>query len=70
VPDGNIPTDASFAAQLGLPTVSFISGPIYMYDEADTIDKVDAAQVVPVNAAFVDIIDRMQRLPLNLLRGT
>lgn len=69
VPNKNIPTDASYAAQAGLPTVSYISGPIYLYDDIDTIDKVDAAQVVPVNAAFVDIIGQLMRLTKAQLQG-
>lgn len=68
-PEGNIPTDASFVSMYGIPTVSFISGPVYMYDDIDTIDKVDERQMVPVNAAFVDIIGRLQRLPADQLRG-
>ncbi len=68
-PEGNIPTDASFVSMYGIPTISFISGPIYMYDDIDTIDKVDERQLVPVNAAFVDIIGRLQRLPAEQLRG-
>lgn len=68
-PEGNIPTDASFVSMYGIPTISFISGPVYMYDDLDTIDKVDERQMVPVNAAFVDIIGRLQRLPVAQLRG-
>jgi hypothetical protein len=70
LPTTNIPTDASGASQLGIPTVSYISGPIYMYDEADTIDKVDASQLVPVTSSFVDVIDRLQRLTLGQLNGS
>lgn len=68
-PEGNIPTDASFVSMYGVPTVSFISGPLYMYDDIDTLDKVDERQLVPVNAAFVDIIGRLQRLPVSALTG-
>ncbi len=53
----------------GIPTVSFISGPVYMYDDIDTIDKVDERQMVPVNAAFVDIIGRLQATSADQLRG-
>jgi hypothetical protein len=58
-----IPTDASFALLTGLPVVSLIAGPLYMYDEADTIDKVDRPQLRPVALAYRDIVDLMERTP-------
>jgi hypothetical protein len=68
-PEGGIPTDASFVSMEKIPTVSYISGPIYLYDDIDTIDKVDERQLVPVNAAFVDIISRLSSLPKDKLEG-
>ena len=67
--DGNIPTDSSGVSQVGIPTASFISGPIYMYDEIDTIDKIDEPQLRPVAAAFVDIIDRFDVTSASALKG-
>ncbi len=67
--DGNMPTDASFASMVGIPTASFVSGPIYLYDDMDTIDKVDVAQLQPVAAAFVDIVDRFDVTPAAALKG-
>ncbi|GEE00975.1 hypothetical protein nbrc107696_14210 [Gordonia spumicola] len=58
-----IPTDASFLLVAGVPVVSFISGPLYMYDDADTIDKVDRSQLAPVARFFRDALDRLDREP-------
>ncbi len=56
-----IPTDVSGLMQAGVPTVSLISGPMYMYDEADTLDKVAKDQLQPVAGTFIDIIDGLDR---------
>lgn len=58
-----IPTDASFMCLNGLPTASYIAGPLYLYDHADTLDKVDREQLVPVTEAFIDIIDVIDETP-------
>lgn len=52
-----IPTDVSGMLMAGVPTVSLISGPVYMYDEADTLDKVAVDQLRPVANTFANIID-------------
>ncbi|MDL9979522.1 M28 family peptidase [Microbacterium sp. ASV49] len=54
---GGIPTDASFTFVSGVPTISLISGPLYLYDDADTIDRIDRAQLLPVARFFADIVD-------------
>lgn len=51
-----MPTDASFTFTAGVPTISLVSGPLYLYDEADTLDKVDVDQLVPVANAFADLM--------------
>ncbi|REJ03976.1 hypothetical protein DY023_16825 [Microbacterium bovistercoris] len=58
---GGIPTDASFTFVSGVPTVSLISGPLYLYDDADTIDRIDRAQLVPVARFFADVVDDAER---------
>lgn len=58
---GGIPTDASFTFVCGVPTVSLISGPLYLYDAADTVDRIDAEQLEPVARFFVDVIDEAER---------
>lgn len=60
---GGIPTDASFALITGIPVVSLIAGPLYMYDDADTLDKVDQPQLRPVASFFADVLDAIERTP-------
>ena len=55
-----IPTDASFTFVSGVPTVSLVSGPLYLYDDADTIDRIDVAQLEPVARFFADVIDEAE----------
>ncbi|MGA8257082.1 MAG: M28 family peptidase [Nocardioides sp.] len=62
-----IPTDASFAVLAGIPVASLIAGPLYMYDEADTMDKVDVGQLRPVARAFQQLIDLMDATPSDLI---
>lgn len=58
---GGIPTDASFTLVAGVPTISLISGPLYLYDDADTVERIDRAQLVPVARFFADLIDDAER---------
>ncbi|MGX5697331.1 M28 family peptidase [Agromyces soli] len=58
---GGIPTDASFTLVSGVPTVSLISGPLYLYDDADTIDRIDRRQLVPVARFFAEVVDDAER---------
>lgn len=62
-----IPTDASFALLAGIPVVSLIAGPAYMYDEADTIDKVDAERMRPMTTAYAQIINAIDGTPSDLI---
>lgn len=61
-----IPTDA-FSCAAGVPTASLISGPNYLYDEADTLDKVDQDQLVPVAQFFSELIEAMDATPSVLI---
>ncbi|WP_420108886.1 M28 family peptidase [Mycolicibacter arupensis] len=60
---GGIPTDASFILASGVPTISLVSGPLYLYDDADTIEQVDVEQLAAVGRAFVDLIDAADHRP-------
>ncbi|MCD2498091.1 MULTISPECIES: M28 family peptidase [Microbacterium] len=64
---GGIPTDASFTLVSGVPTVSLISGPLYLYDDVDTIDRIDVDQLAPVARFFTDVIDDAERRRGSLL---
>jgi hypothetical protein len=66
-PVAGMPTDASFVCLNGVPTASLISGPNYLYDIADTLDKVDRDQLVPVTEAFIDIIQAIDLTPSALI---
>lgn len=58
-----IPTDASFVMKAGIPTISLIAGPLYLYDEADTVRAIDRGQLRPILAANRDFIDWFDRTP-------
>lgn len=57
-----IPTDASFMLLSGVPVVSLISGPLYLYDDADTMEMVDVDQLLPVAHYFADVVERVDRV--------
>ena len=54
-----IQTDASFAYEVGIPVVSLISGPVYLYDKQDTPDKVYKPHLRSVAKAFAEIVTDM-----------
>lgn len=58
-----IPTDGNWALLGGLPTASFISGPNYLYDQADTLDKLQKNDLQKVALTFADLIDAMDTTP-------
>jgi hypothetical protein len=55
----NPPTDAAFFHPLA-PIVSFLTAPMYLFDEADTLEMVHEPSLVPVTRAAVRIIERMR----------
>lgn len=65
---GELPTDADLVYQAGVPTVSLISAPIYLYDKADTLDKVMKSDLAPVARAFIQIIDALAATPSDRIR--
>lgn len=65
----SLPTDASFAYAAGVPVVSLISGPIYLYDKQDTLDKVYKPHLRPWALAYKEMIARMSRMPVDDLPG-
>jgi hypothetical protein len=52
----NPPTDAARLHRLGVPIVQLLTAPWYLFDGADTIDKVDREHLVPLSHAVIDII--------------
>lgn len=61
--NGSLPTDASWIYVAGVPVVSLISGPLYLYDAADTLDKVAREELRPTAQAFVDIVEAIDATP-------
>ncbi|MFH8805115.1 hypothetical protein ACH4F6_37180 [Streptomyces sp. NPDC017936] len=64
---GELPTDADLIYDAGVPTISLISGPLYLYDKADTIDLVHKPDLGPVARAFIDIVNRVAQTPSELI---
>lgn len=56
------PTDASAYFGEGVPTISYISGPIYLLDENDTLDKVAVDMLQPVTSVLADIITKLDEM--------
>ena len=63
-----VPTDAGEYYAAGVPVVSLISGPSWLFDEADTLDRVAKGELVPTTQRYVDFINRLNATPDWLLR--
>jgi len=63
-----VPTDAMYFFWEGIPIISFISGPPYIYDVADTPNKVPVDQLRPITAAFAMMIESIDATPSELIR--
>ncbi|WP_327085508.1 M28 family peptidase [Nonomuraea sp. NBC_01738] len=51
------PTDGAFFHPEGVPLVHFLSAPMYLFDSADTLDKVHAASLEPLTRAAISIVE-------------
>lgn len=65
-PTVGVPTDA-FPCVAGVPVASLIAGPNYLYDAADTLDKVAKDQLVPVANFFAELVEAMDETPKQLI---
>ncbi|MBM4446054.1 MAG: M28 family peptidase [Chloroflexi bacterium] len=63
-----VPTDAGPLSREGLPVVSYISGPVYLFDAADTLERVPRDQLVPLANLYIDFIENLNRYPDFMLR--
>ena len=63
-----VPTDAGPLSREGFPVVSYISGPVYLFDAADTLERVPRDQLVPLANLYIDFIENMNRYPDFMLR--
>ncbi len=55
----NPPTDAAFFHPLS-PIVSFLTAPMYLFDEQDTLDKIHQPSLVPLTLATIDIVEALR----------
>lgn len=68
--DDGIPTDVGVIQNIvGMPVVSLISVPVYLYDISDTVDKVALEELKPTAVLLSDIIDRLHLMPRDELSG-
>jgi len=63
-----VPTDAGPLSREGFPVVSYISGPVYLFDAADTLERVPRDQLAPLAKLYIDFIDNLNRYPDFMLR--
>jgi hypothetical protein len=52
----NPPTDAGGLHRIGVPIVQLLGAPWYLFDEADTLDKVDRRHLPAISEAVVAIV--------------
>jgi hypothetical protein len=53
-------TDGGFFHVEGVPLVNFLTAPMYLFDSADTIDKVHVGSLEPVGRATVRIVESLR----------
>ena len=63
-----VPTDAQFFGRSGIPVVSLISGPAWLFDDDDTLERVDVARLAPLTAMYINFASRIGATPQCLLR--
>ncbi len=64
-----VPTDAMSFYRAGCSVYSCISGPEYLFDPCDTVDKVAVDQLNPVAAAFIGTIKKVDKASPSEIRG-
>ena len=63
-----VPTDGGQYQRAGVPVVSLISGPTWLFDDDDTLDRVAKQELVPLTRMYVDFIHRLNAVPDLLLQ--
>jgi hypothetical protein len=63
-----VPTDAQHYGRAGVPVVSLISGPAWLFDDDDTLERVDKERLAPLTAMYIDFASRLDATPECLLR--
>ncbi|TFG16236.1 MAG: M28 family peptidase [Promethearchaeota archaeon] len=54
------PTDAAPFHLAGVPIISLLSAPPYLFDPADTLDKVHIESIEPITRAIIHIIEQLK----------
>lgn len=63
-----VPTDAFPFHQVGVPVISLISGPAWLFDQADTLNRVAKEQLAPIARMYIDFTSRLGATAGILLR--
>jgi hypothetical protein len=63
VTGGTLPADSDDFWNAGLPLIAFVGAPLYLYDEADTLDKVARQDLNRVARAFATVVQQVSALP-------
>jgi len=64
----NPPTDAAFFHPL-TPIVSFLTAPMYLFDEGDTLAMIHQASLVPLTRATIRIVEALRDQTVSSLRS-
>jgi hypothetical protein len=56
------PTDASGMDCAGVPVITMITAPVYLYDIADTADMVASDQLLTVANTFIQIVEHLENM--------
>lgn len=62
------PTDGAYYHPAGIPFVSFLTAPPYLFDPSDTIDKIHQESFLPITQAVVRIINSLKGFTAKNLR--
>jgi hypothetical protein len=68
---GEAPTTDGAALYLaGVPIVQYLTAPMYLFDSADTVDKIHVPSLEPVTRAVIQIIESVRGRTAAELRGS
>jgi len=66
--DEGLPTDVGPIQLItGMPVISLISAPVYLYDIGDTLDKVAVEELQPTAILVADLLDALDTIPAEKL---
>jgi hypothetical protein len=62
--NSGIPTDVGVIQDIvGMPVISLISAPVYLYDIADTLDKIAVEELQPTALLVAEMLDSLDTMP-------